>query len=63
MQRDTLTVYYIELLDSKGDLITDTKICFDSVIRAIGRGRQLKKEHHAARVRVENGDNGKTYWF
>jgi hypothetical protein len=63
MSRDTLTVYYIELLNSKGSSILDTKLCFDSVIRAIGRARMMKREHQAARARVENGDTGKIYWI
>jgi hypothetical protein len=58
-----LSVYYIELLAEGGREIFDTKYCFSSVIRAIGRARQLKKEHHAARARVENADTGKIYWI
>ena len=63
MKHETLTVYYIEILDGKGACLCDTKICFSSVLRAIGRGRQMKKEYHGEGCRVENADTGKVYWI
>ena len=63
MKHDTQTVYYYELLNGKGDLIVDTKIYFSSAFAAIARGRSLKREHRAGRVRIENADNYKTYWI
>ena len=41
----------------------DTKICFSSAFKAIARGRSLKKEHGASKVRIENGETGKVYWI
>jgi hypothetical protein len=57
------TVYYYEALSENGKLIVDTKYVFESPFRAIARGRMWKKEHHAARVRIENADNLKVYWI
>lgn len=56
-------VFYYELLDEQGKLITDTKYVYESAFGAMSRGRMLKKEYHAARVRIENGDNSKVYWI
>ena len=63
MKKTTNTVFYYLCLAENGREIVDTKYVYSSVFGAIARGRALKKQYRAARVRIENADNFRVYWI
>jgi hypothetical protein len=57
-----LTVFHYDIYIPGHTEPLDTKYCFSSAFAAIAKGRSLKKEHGASKVRIENNDTYKTYW-
>lgn len=57
-----LTVYYYEIYKG-GPKPVATEAAFFSTLKAINFARDLKKEHGANKVRVENGRTGKYYYI
>ena len=60
--RGELIVFHYEIYIPGYSEPIDTKICFSSAFAAIARGRTLKKEHGATKVRIKNNDTYKVYW-
>jgi hypothetical protein len=55
-------VYHYEIYIPGYTEPLDSKICFSSALRALAKGRSLKKEHGATKVRIDNTDTLETYW-
>jgi hypothetical protein len=59
---ESVKVYHYEITLPNGGVF-DTKYCYRSVLAALNRGRALKKEHNATKVRIEDNDTYKVYWI